>query len=108
MIGDFDKRIELQAPTYAKDSQGASVPTFATVATVWAKKTTHRSDEAVQAMAQAGVAVHNFRIHYRTDVQSSWRIKEGNAVMEIIGPPMEKREGLGGRFLDITAKEGKK
>lgn len=101
-IGSLNTRIELQALTKVSDGMGGFTSTFITVATVWAKKTTHRSDEAVQAMAMTGTAVHNFRIRYRTDVKSSWRIKEGNKFMAIIGPPIE----VGNReFLDITAKE---
>jgi SPP1 family predicted phage head-tail adaptor len=72
------------------------------LATVWTKKTTHRSDEAVQAMATTGTAIHNFRIRYRTDVKSSDRIKEGNKYMNIIGPPIEVERRA---WLDITAKE---
>lgn len=99
---ELNTRIELQAPTRISDGMGGTISTFITVATVWAKKTTHRSDEAVQAMATTGTAVHNFRIRYRTDVRSSWKIKEGNRLMAIIGPPIE----VGNReFLDITAKE---
>jgi len=75
-------------------------------ATVWAKKTTHRSDEAVQAMATTGTQVHNFRIQFRTDVKSSWRIKQGTVYFAIIAPPVEVREGLM-RYLDITVKEAK-
>lgn len=100
----LNKRIVLQAPTKASDPAGGEVVTWTDVATVWAKKTTHRSDEAVQAMATSGFAVHNFRIRYRTGILSSWRIKEGDRTMPIIGPPIEKiDEGL--RYLDITAKE---
>ena len=73
-------------------------------ANIWAKKTTHRSDEAVQAMATTGTAIHNFQIRYRPDVRSKDIVKEGNKRMAIIGPPVEKWEGLL-RYLDITAKE---
>jgi SPP1 family predicted phage head-tail adaptor len=67
-----------------------------------AQKATHRSNEAVQAMAETGIAVHNFRIRYREDVKSSWRIKEGDRYYAIIGPPIEIERR---RYLDITAKD---
>jgi len=99
---DLDKRIEIQAPTKVSDGAGGFAASYITVATVWAKKTTHRSDEAMQAMAMTGITIHNFRIRYRADVRSSWRIKEGNKYMAIIGPPIE----IGRRtWLDITVKE---
>jgi len=100
--GDLNKRITIEAPTRISDGMGGYTESFTAIATVWAKKTTHRSDEAVQAMATTGTAIHNFRIRYRTDVKSSWRIKEGNAYMAIIGPPIEVERR---KWLDITAKE---
>lgn len=99
---ELNTRIELQAPTKAADGMGGMPTVFVTIVTVWAKKTTHRSDEAVQAMATTGTAIHNFRIRYRTDVRSSWRIKEGSKYMAIIGPPIEVERRT---WLDITAKE---
>jgi SPP1 family predicted phage head-tail adaptor len=101
---DLNKRITLQYETRTPDGMGGFTVAWVDAATVWAKKTTHRSDEAVQAMATTGTAIHNFRIQWRADVQSSWRIKHGNSYMNIIGPPIEKVEGSQ-RYLDITAKE---
>jgi SPP1 family predicted phage head-tail adaptor len=103
---DMDKRITLQYETSVPDGLSGTNDTWVDAATVWAKKTTHRSDEAVQAMKETGVMVHNFRIHYRTDVDGSWRIKQGNAIMSIIGQPVEVNEGSS-RYLDITVKEAK-
>jgi SPP1 family predicted phage head-tail adaptor len=102
----FDKRITLQYPTIAKDAMGAAVTTWNDAATVWAKKTTHRSDEAVQAMATTGIQIHNFRIQFRMDIKSSWRIKQGNACFAIIAPPIEVVDGVM-KYLDITVKEAK-
>jgi len=102
----FDRRVTLQCPTIAKDAMGAAVTTYSDIATVWGKKTPHRSDEAVQAMATTGIQISNWRIQYRTDVRGSWRMKEGNNYQAIIGPPIEVREGLM-KYLDITVKEAK-
>jgi SPP1 family predicted phage head-tail adaptor len=100
--GDLDRRITLQTPTRVPDGGGGFVDTWKDIATVWAKKTTHRSDEAVQAMAETGKATHNFRIRYRTDIKASWRIKESGKYMALIGPPIEvvRRE-----WMDITVRE---
>lgn len=100
----WNTRIELQVPTKAPDGMGGWPTVYVTKATVPAKKTTHRSDEAVQAMATTGTAIHNFRIRWRSDVRSSWKVKEGFKLMNIIGPPVMVREGLL-RYLDITVKE---
>ena len=101
-------RIKLQYASVGKDSMGTPVETWVDVPSgasdgkVAAQKTPHRSDEAVQAMATTGLATHNFRIRYRTDVKGSWRIQEGAKFMALIGPPIEVERR---RFLDLTARE---
>lgn len=104
-IGELNKRFSLQTSTRVSDGAGGFTTSWATIATVWGKKTTHRSDEAVQAMKETGTATHNIRIRYRTDVKSSWRVKDGNKYMTIIGPPVEVNEGMGKRWLDLTVRE---
>lgn len=101
----LDKRITLQYQTKVPDGYGSFTIVWADACTVWAKKTTHRSDEAIQAMQATGIAVHTIRIRYRRGANSSMRIKEGNKYMAIIGPPIEVDEGGGRHWLDITAKE---
>lgn len=102
MVGEMNNRITLQYPTRVSDAMGGFTETWISAATVWAKKTTHRSNEAVQAMALTGRATHNYRVHYREDVDSSWRILEGTVLMSITGPPVE----VGRRtWLDITVME---
>ncbi len=81
---------------------GGFTTAWTDLATVWAKKTTHRSDEAVQAMATTGIAIHNFRFRYRTDVRGSDRVKEGNKYMNLTGPPIE---AVRRTWMDVTAKE---
>jgi SPP1 family predicted phage head-tail adaptor len=99
---ELNTRITFQRQAKVPDGAGGFTTTWVDLATVWAKKTTHRSDEAVQAMATTGTAIHNFRFRYRTDVKSSDRIKEGNKYMNIIGPPMEVERRT---WMDVTAKE---
>lgn len=92
---DLNTRLELQAPVAG---------TWITIATVWAKETAHRSNEAVQAMAASGVLTLNERIRYRTDVKSTWKIKRGNKFLAIIGPPVKVFDGSQ-VWLDITVRE---
>jgi len=99
---ELNKRITLQYRTRVSDGMGGFNETWVDAATVWAKKTTHRSNEAVQGMMTTGLAVHNYRVRYRKDVNSSWRIKDGDGYLNIVGPPVEID---GRRFMDITAKE---
>jgi SPP1 family predicted phage head-tail adaptor len=100
-IGSANIRIDLEMPTQIPDGMGGFTVTFVKQATVWAKKTTHRSDEAVQTLMTTGTAIHNFRIRRRSDVKSSWRIKDHNTYMNILGPPVIVDKS----WLDITAKQ---
>jgi len=101
-ISELNKRITLQAQTKTPDGAGGFQVVWVDMATIWAKKTTHRSDEAMQAMAMTGTAIHNYRIRYRTGIKSSWRIKDGDKYLNIIGPPIEVERK---RWLDIMCKE---
>jgi SPP1 family predicted phage head-tail adaptor len=99
---ELDTRITFQRQTKVPDGAGGFTTIWIDLATVWAKKTTHRSDEAVQAMAMTGIMIHNFRYRYRTDIRSSDRIKEGSKYMAIIGPPIEVERRT---WMDVTVKE---
>lgn len=101
----LNKRIELQRKTSVTDGMGGFTDTWNTYASVWAKKTTHRSDEAVQSMQMTGTAIHNYRIRYRSDILSSDRVKDGTTYMAIIGPPIEVDQGGGSHWSDLTVSE---
>ena len=101
--GIYNRQIELQAPMKTPDGMGGFAVIWVAVATVWAKISTLRSDEALIAMQTTGTAIHNIVIRYRTDVKSSWRIKYGNRYFNIIGPPIDVYQEH--RQLDIKCKE---
>lgn len=105
LIGDMRKRFTFQKPIMTDDGRGSFDTSWNDVVTVRGKKTTHRSDESVQAMKISGKAIHNIRIRYRTDILSSYRIREGSKYYNIVGPPMEVYFGPGRRYLDITVEE---
>ena len=100
---ELNRRIELQAPTRTPDASGGFTTTYLVIATVWAKITTLRTDEAILAMQSTGTAIHNIVIRYRTDVKSSWRIKYGNKFYNVLGPPIDVNKAH--RFLDLKCKE---
>jgi SPP1 family predicted phage head-tail adaptor len=104
-ISEMNKRITLQCVTKLSDGMGSFAETWNDMDTVWAKKTTHRSDESVQSLKNTGTAIHNFRIRYRRDVKASWRVKEGQKLMAIVGPPIEVDKGPGRHWLDLTVSE---
>ena len=102
-LGDFKRKIELQAPTKTSDGMGGTVLSYVTVATVLAKMNTLRTDEAILAMQSTGTAIHNILIRYRTDVKSSWRVKYSNRLFNVIGPPIDV--DFKHRWLDVKVKE---
>ena len=105
-ISELDKRIVLQAPAKVGDGMGGDDVVWVDIGDpIWAAKTTHRSDEAVQDMKETGTLTHNLRIRYRRGIRASWRIKFGTQYMAIIGPPIEKDEGPGRHWLDLTVRE---
>lgn len=103
--GERDRQITLQYKTKVPDGMGGWVDSWQSPAngTVWAKMSTMRSDESINAMATTGTAIHNINIAYRTDVRSNWRIKFGDRYFSIVGPPIDV--GFKHRELDIKCKE---
>jgi len=102
-IGELNRQVILQYKTRVPDGGSGFTDTWNTAATVWAKITTLRSDDAIHAMSTTGTAIHNITIRYRTDVRSSWRIKFGSRYFAIIGPPIDVN--MEHKFLDIKCKE---
>jgi SPP1 family predicted phage head-tail adaptor len=103
-IGSRDRQITIQYQTKTPDGLGGFAVVWNDLETVWAKKTTHRSDEAVQAMATTGITIHNFNIVYRNGITKAMRIKDGNKYLNIIGI-IEINRGIGGHEIDLTVKE---
>jgi len=102
--GQRNKLITLCKPTKTFDAAGTAVSTYTDLTPqVYAKISTSRSDEAIQAMAVSGSAIHNVNIRYRTDVRGNWRIKFGNKIFSIIGPPIDI--DMAHKELDIKCKE---
>lgn len=102
MIGDLNKRVEIQVPTNTTDGMGGSTVVFSTTATIWAAIWPVSASEQVQAMQTAMTISHRIRIRYRSVLKASWRIKFGTryfAIVSIINPN-EKNE-----FLDLMCKE---
>jgi SPP1 family predicted phage head-tail adaptor len=90
--GELRDRVSLQQPTYASDTAGAVVPTFATVKTVWAK-VEPLSDSMIALAAQGiGAISHRVTIRYYSGITSGWRILWGSRVFDIVGPPRNVNE----------------
>jgi SPP1 family predicted phage head-tail adaptor len=82
--GELRHRITLQRKNAVRDSYGESVPTWITVATVWAQVETTGGSESVDA-AQVALASLSYMvtIRYRRDVVPTMRVLWGDRVLEI-------------------------
>ncbi len=76
--GELRQRITIQQPTVSRDSFGAEVPAWSTLATVWAQVVTTGGAETIDA-AQNAVATltHEITIRWRDDVQPTMQVAWG-------------------------------
>ena len=96
--GKYNKRVELQRRTIARNTFNEPVETFSTITTVWANikwltgKEYYTQNQQVTTRIDAEIT-----IRYRTDVTARDRIKYGNRIFDIVSPPVnveEKNEDL--------------
>lgn len=75
-VGELDKRIVIQGPTYTTDTTGESIESWSTVATVWSKFMVQNSvgTERFETDQLVSVNTSFFLIRYRTDINSTQRI----------------------------------
>lgn len=84
--GDLDRRIKLDAPSVARDTDfGSEVTTWNTVATVWAKLLERVASEGVEADQRVMTRQITIRIRYRSDVLTTWRVVCGTRRFRISG-----------------------
>lgn len=93
--GDLDRRIELQEPTTAQSGTGAPVTSWSTAATVWAGIRPASAREFIGGAAELSEQRTVFRIRFRRDVVTTWRIAYGAQLWEIVGvAEIGRQEGL--------------
>jgi SPP1 family predicted phage head-tail adaptor len=82
--GKLRNRIELQAPSYSRDSMGAEITTYATKATVWgAVRPLSGSLYFTAKQADSSVS-GEVEIRYRIDITPTWRLKIGERILSIV------------------------
>ena len=98
-VGAMDRRITLQTATETQDGYGEPVPTWSTLATVWASVRPERASEQFEGDQEHATRQTIFRIRYRSDVNEKTRISYGSQVYDITGIiEIGRREAL-----DLTA-----
>lgn len=93
--GDLDRRIDLQKATSSHSSTGAPVVIWSTVATVWAEIRPASAREFIGGAAEVSEQRTVFRIRFRRDVVTTWRVAYGAQLWEIVGvAEIGRQEGL--------------
>ncbi len=101
-IGDLNRRVELQSPVSIPDGMGALIPSYETVATVWAAIWSTHGSEELKSGQLSMTTSHRIRIWYYADLEADWRIKRGDdyySIVGIINPNMSNE------YLDLLCKE---
>jgi head-tail adaptor len=101
-IGQLDRRIEVQSPTYTKDSYGEETKVYATLYTLWAHtdwKASNRKEESQEQVQKTDLVfyVRNLGI----TIQGTYRIEYDSKTYIIHGiKEIDGRE----KFLEIETK----
>ena len=101
-IGDYNKRVIIQAPLKVSDGMGGITTTYSDLATVWARINPVASSERLEAMKNGNEITHRVNIRYRSPFKAAWRIKYGNRCFSIVGVMNVQEKG---EELQITVKE---
>ena len=102
-IGDLNKRVTIQYVTKASDGMGGTTDTWNDGDTIWAAIWPTSVTQTIASAQPLGTITHRMRIRYRSNFKSTWRLKFGNRIFDIVGPainPNEKNE-----YLDLMCKE---
>ena len=81
--GRLRSRVTIQQRTDAQNEIGELVPTWSTLAAVWADVVHNSGLETIKAGASASVVKASIRIRYRADVKPEMRVVKGSDVYGI-------------------------
>lgn len=82
--GRLRTRVTIQQRTDTQNDIGELVPTWTTLAAVWADVIHNSGLEAIKAGAGASIVKASIRIRYRADVKPSMRVAKGADVYNIL------------------------
>lgn len=102
-VGDFDRRVTIQARSESRSASGAVLATWVDVATVWAAIEQLRGRELIAAQAEGSEISGKIRMHYRSGVTSKHRIVYGSRIFDIVAAvdPSDRHE-----VLELYVREG--
>lgn len=81
--GALDRRVVVQKPTFTRDAYGEPVPSFSTLATVWARfRALSGAERFVDDQVQASIEAE-FVIRWRSDITPLQRISWDSETWQI-------------------------
>ncbi len=98
--GRFDRKIEIQQRTEARDAAGGPTYTWATFCLPWANVREGEGTEGLEGGKKEASITTIFTIRYRSDIRNSMRIVHGSVYYYIEGISEITRRG----YLAITAR----
>ncbi len=81
--GKLRERITIQSETTTPDGGGGYTASWTNVATVWARVTPTRGNEALEAMQMRDTQLYDITIRYRNDVLPKNRVLWGSIELNI-------------------------
>ncbi len=101
--GQLNRRLTLQHRTSSRDTAGQPIPSWSTVATIWADVRVQNGVQTLKADAEISVLRASIRIRYRTDINAGMRALLGSTVYDIeaVLPDESCRQ-----YLDLVVTQG--
>lgn len=82
--GTLNREVTISRPPIGSDQYGEPLTTWSTVATVWANIKYLNGAETIRADAVMSVAKVSIRIRYRTDLDTSMRVRRGVTTFTVL------------------------
>ncbi len=81
--GDLYDRITIQTNTPTRDTFGAPIDHWSTLATVWAQVVATAGGEQIAQAAGVVTTIYKITLRYRDDITSAMRVLYGDRILEI-------------------------
>ena len=91
-VGKLRHRLTIKEPVSVRDSTGGDVPTWSTVATVWARISPLMGKEILGSGSKFGEITHKVVMRHRQGIVAKMRLQEKDRVFEIVSPPINIEE----------------
>lgn len=101
-IGKLKNKVVIQQPGTTRDAGGQKVPSWTTLANVWADIRFPSGLQAIKADAPSSIVRASVRIRARADVQPGMRVVSTVGTLDIkaVLPNLEDR-----RYVDLTCEQ---